>query len=46
VGVDVWNVLIDLKYEGTLSRFGDKIAGIRTNHGHALWSLGVGFKIP
>lgn len=45
LGVDIWNMVIDLKYEGNLSRFGDQIAGIDTKHGYALWMLSVGFNI-
>ena len=45
VGVDVWNMVIDFKYEGTLSKFGDEIGGFRTKHGHALWTLGVGVNL-
>lgn len=45
VGFDVWKMVIDLKYEGNLSRFGNEIAGIRTNHGYALWVLSVGVNI-
>ena len=42
LGVDIWKVCIDLKYEGSLSRFGDEIAGINTNHGHTMWMLSIG----
>lgn len=45
LGVDIWNMVIDLKYEGSLSSFGEKIAGIDTKHGHALWMLSLGFNI-
>lgn len=45
LGVDIWNMVIDLKYEGNLSRFGDQIAGMNTKHGYALWMLSVGFNM-
>lgn len=45
LGVDIWNMTIDLKYEGNLSKFGDKIAGFTTKQGYGLWILSVGFNI-
>ncbi len=45
LGVDIWKVGIDLKYEGSLSKFGDKIAGISTDHGYAQWILSIGFNV-
>ena len=45
LGLDIWNLVIDLKYEGNLSKFGDKIANIKTDHGYALWVLSVGINI-
>jgi hypothetical protein len=45
LGVDIWKVGIDLKYESSLSKFGEKIAGISTDHGHAQWILSIGFNI-
>lgn len=45
LGFDAWKMVIDLKYEGNLSRFGSTIAGTRTNHRYALWILSVGVNI-
>jgi hypothetical protein len=45
LGVDIWKVGIDLKYEGSLSKFGKEIAGISTDHGYAQWIFGVSFNI-
>lgn len=44
LGFDLWRMVIDLKYEGNLSRLGNKTAG-RTHPGHALWALSVGINI-
>lgn len=45
VGVDIWNIVIDFKYEGNLSRFGDKVGKFSTEQGYELWILSIGFKI-
>lgn len=45
LGVDIWKVGIDLKYERSPSNFGDKIAGISTDHGYAQWILSIGFNV-
>ena len=45
LGVDLWNVMVDLKYEGNLTRFGNRIAGIATDHRPRLFILSVGFKL-
>jgi Outer membrane protein beta-barrel domain len=45
LGFDLWRMVIDLKYEGNLSKFGNETAG-RTNPGHAPWAtLSVGINI-
>jgi len=43
VGLDIWRVMVDLKYEGSLTRFGDKLAGIQTDHRPQLFILAIGF---
>jgi len=45
LGVDIWKVGIDLKYEGSLSKFGNEIAGISVDHGYGQWIFGVSFNI-
>ena len=45
LGIDIWKIIIDLKYEGYLSGLGETIAGIHTNHGYASWLLSVGVNI-
>ena len=45
LGIDIWKIGIDLKYDGSLSKFGNKIAGISTNDSYAQWILSVGFNI-
>jgi hypothetical protein len=42
LGLDLWKIVIDLKYEGNLRVIGNEIAGIRTNRRHAMWVLSVG----
>ena len=45
LGIDIWKIVIDLKYEGGLSRLRNTIAGIYTNHGRAPWVVSVGVNI-
>jgi hypothetical protein len=45
VGVDLWNLIVDLKYEGNLSDFGDEIFGYQTDQRNTQWILSVGFKL-
>ena len=45
VGVDLWNLIIDLKYEGNLSKFGDEIFGFVTDQRNNQWIVSVGFKL-
>lgn len=45
IGIDLANIIIDLKYERSFSRFGDKIADNDTKHGYDLLLLSVGFNM-
>jgi hypothetical protein len=45
IGVDIWRFIADLKYEGGLTKFGNKIAGIPTESKQTLWSFSLGFNI-
>jgi len=45
VGVDLWNLIIDLKYEGNLSKFGNEIVGFETDQRNNQWIVSVGFKL-
>ena len=45
IGMDLANIIIDLKYERSFSRFGDKIADNDTKHGYDLLLLSVGFNM-
>jgi hypothetical protein len=45
VGVDLWNLIVDLKYEGNLSDFGNEIFGYQTDQRNTQWILSVGFKL-
>ena len=43
LGVDLFNMVFDLKYEGNLTKFGKQIGGFKTKQGYGLWALSVGF---
>lgn len=45
VGVDIWNLIVDFKYEGNLSTFGDEIFGYQTDQQNNQWIVSVGFKL-
>lgn len=45
VGVDLWNLIVDLKYEGNLSTFGDELFGFETDQNQSQWIVSVGFKL-
>lgn len=45
VGLDLWSLVLDLKYEGNLSTFGDELFGFATNQTNNQWILSVGFKL-
>ncbi|MGI9542770.1 MAG: PorT family protein [Cyclobacteriaceae bacterium] len=45
VGLDIWNLILDLKYEGNLSTFGDSVLGIQTDQRNNQWIFSVGFKL-
>lgn len=45
VGLDLWNLVLDLKYEGNLSTFGDELFGFATDQTNNQWILSVGFKL-
>ncbi|MHA7877953.1 MAG: hypothetical protein ACX93T_03485 [Bacteroidota bacterium] len=46
VGIDIWRICMDLRYEGSLSRWGNKIAGIYTNHkATSSWILSIGINM-
>lgn len=45
VGVDLWNLIVDLKYEGNLSTFGNELFGFETDQKQSLWMVSVGFKL-
>jgi hypothetical protein len=44
-GVDLWNLVIDVKYEGNLSTFGDELFGLPTDQNNNQWLVSVGFKL-
>jgi hypothetical protein len=45
IGADLGRFILDLKYEGGLTKFGNKLAGVPTEHGPSLWILSVGFNV-
>jgi hypothetical protein len=45
LGFDIWRMAIDLKYEESLSKFGNNMAGMCANHRRALWILSIGIDI-
>ncbi len=47
VGADLWKIIVDLKYEGNLSRLGDDVDtfGFQTDQRNNQFVLSVGFKI-
>jgi len=45
LGIDIWKIGIDLKYEGSLNRLGNTITGIHPNHRHAPWVVSIGIKM-
>ena len=45
VGVDLWNLIVDLKYEGNLSTFGGELFGFETDQNQSQWIVSVGFKL-
>jgi hypothetical protein len=50
IGLDIWKILIDLKHEGSLGRFGSTISGpggqtFSTDQRQSQWILSVGFKL-
>ncbi len=45
IGLDLWNIILDFKYEGNLSVFGDELLGFETDQNNNLWILSVGFKL-
>jgi Outer membrane protein beta-barrel domain len=45
IGVDIWRIIIDLKYESRESTLEDKITGTRIDYGCTPWMLSVGFNM-
>ena len=45
VGVDLWNLIVDLKYEGSISTFGGELFGFETDQNQSQWIVSVGFKL-
>jgi hypothetical protein len=45
IGVDVGNLILDLKYENSLSRISKSVAGFDTDQRQALFMLSAGFRL-
>ena len=43
IGIDIWRLMVDLKYAANLSKFGHQLMGIATDHQQHLLILSVGF---
>ena len=44
-GLDLWNLAIDVKYEGNLSTFGDELFGFPTDQHNNQWIVSLGIKL-
>jgi opacity protein-like surface antigen len=45
LGADIWNLVLDLRYEGNLSGVADNFLGTTTDQRLNQWTFGVGLKI-
>lgn len=45
IGLDLWKLVLDVKYEGNLSTFGDELFGFPTDQKNNQWIVSVGFKM-
>ena len=45
LGMDIWRIIIDLKYEGSLGKLSNSVTDINTNYRHASWILSIGMNI-
>jgi hypothetical protein len=45
IGVDFWNLILDLKYEGHLTAFGNRLENVDVRQTNSQFILSAGFKI-
>jgi hypothetical protein len=45
IGLDLWRIILDLKYENSLSSFGDSMFGIPTDHRNPQIIFSMGFRL-
>lgn len=45
LGIDIWRIMVDVKYEGSLTKFGHQLAGFQTDHRPRLFILAIGFNL-
>ncbi len=45
LGTDIWKLIIDLKYEGGLTKFGSKLSGISIDHKPSSLILSIGYNL-
>jgi hypothetical protein len=45
IGVDFWNLILDLKYEGHLNAFGNQLENVDVRQTNSQFLLSAGFKI-
>ncbi len=45
IGFDIWKLILDIKYEDSLSKFGDKMFGVPTDHRNPQFIFSLGFRL-
>ncbi len=45
IGADLGPIVLDLKYEGNLSKFGDQVGGYNTDSRQSMWVFAIGFSL-
>lgn len=45
LGIDIGRIMVDVKYEGSLTKFGHQLAGFQTDHRLRLFILAIGFNL-
>jgi hypothetical protein len=45
IGFDIWKLILDIKYENSLSSFGDTMFGVPTDHRNPQFIFSMGFRL-
>jgi hypothetical protein len=45
IGLDIWRFILDLKYEDSLSKFGNRMFGVPTDHRNPQFIFSLGFRL-